>query len=105
MPKIDFRPLLSFSFSSNDVSSTGVGSTVLILLLPDPLREKKGMPEGVRRGLRRDLPGDEATGAAAVAFVLLLLMLAVLDLGTSIEGANDARPRLAEGGPAAPARS
>lgn len=54
----------------------------------DALREKKGMPDGVRRGLtmlERDLPGLVATtdggtpvaAHCAVRFVLLLLWLDV----------------------------
>lgn len=92
-PKIDFRPLLLL-FSSTAVFSPWVepGVDSGILMLEDFL-EKKGMPEGVLRGLKRldlDLPGVETELeigggsveiATVVRLVLLLLVLAVRVLG------------------------
>lgn len=63
-PKIDFRPLFSSAILASSPSSTEADDWVLCL------REKKGMPEGVLRGLSKldlDRPGLVATTAGVEA--------------------------------------
>lgn len=91
-PRIDLRPLLRGSSSSGSCLS-GFGDGVFITLPVDVLREKNGIPEGVRRGLRRlerDRPGLVVTtdGVAAAGVpavwlpmaVLVVLLLLILDV-------------------------
>jgi hypothetical protein len=92
MPRIDLRPLRSFS----SVASAGAGTscTKSDVLPLEPLRVKNGMPEGVRRGDSREVrvgPG-EGTAAAVAAAVLELEMLAVRGRSISTEGASEVRP-------------
>lgn len=92
-PRMDLRPLFS-SGGDSVVSMLGEAGAAEVLPL-ELLREKKGMPEGVRRGLsrlERERPGlvvttagvdeeDEEGGALkalAVVVVLELLWLTVL---------------------------
>lgn len=63
-PRMDLRPLFS---SGGDSVTSMLGEAGAVEVLPlELLREKKGMPEGVRRGLRRlerERPGLVVTTA------------------------------------------
>lgn len=66
-PRIDLRPLFSSGGDDSTFSRLGEAGAVEVEVLPlELLREKKGIPEGVLRGLRRlerERPGLVVTTA------------------------------------------
>lgn len=85
-PRIDLRPLFR---SPGESALSWLGEGVATILPPVDLREKKGMPEGVRRGLRRlerERPGEVVmTEGGGLVFmcafdVVVVLLLLTLDV-------------------------
>lgn len=72
-----------------------LGEGVAVTLPPEDLREKKGMPEGVRRGLRRlerERPGEVVTteGGGLVFRRVLDVVVVPLLLTLDVRGREDA---------------
>lgn len=93
-PRMDLRPLRSSDAGGSTGGGGPPGTMPAGRLLIDLLREKKGIPDGVRRGVRRldrDRPGEVVTRRGGGTALSVLVLLDVLDALIAAPGAGSVR--------------